>query len=335
MPTVSPVELTTLVRRALENAGASPAMARSAAEHLVTAEAQGLSSHGVSRTPLYCAHLRTGRTDGAAVPAVTRQRGGACLVDAGYGMAFEACALAVTEAIARARDHGVAFVGVTNSNHFGATALHLRPVAEAGLVGLAFGNSPAAIAPWGGKTPLFGTNPIAAVFPRARAAPLVVDLSLSQVARGKILVASQRGEPIPEGWAFDPQGRPTTDAAAGLAGSMAPAGGVKGAMLALVVELLCCALTGAAFGFEADSFFSETGNRPAIGQTFLVIDPGALAGAEVYGARLETLVAKMLEDEGVRLPGERRLQNEAQAREAGITVPEDLYAKVVALAQSA
>ncbi len=332
MPVVSFEDLTRTVTLALERAGASSSMAIAAAHHLVTAEAQGLSSHGISRTPLYCAHLRNGRADGQAVPQVIRERKAACLVDAAYGMAFEACALAVRQVVRRASEYGTAFAGVTHSNHFGATALHLQPVAEAGMVGIAFGNSPAAIAPWGGKTPLFGTNPIAAVFPRQDAAPLVVDLSLSQVARGKILVAKQRGESIPEGWAFDTEGNATTDPEAGLAGSMAPAGGSKGAMLALTVELLCCALTGAAFGFEADSFFSETGNRPSIGQGFLAVDPGALAGESMYFSRVETLIEKMLEDPGVRLPGERRLRNQGTATAQGMQIPDDLYAKVRALA---
>jgi (2R)-3-sulfolactate dehydrogenase (NADP+) len=326
-------ELTALVTRAFENCGANPAMAASAARALVDADAQGLASHGVSRTPLYCAHLKNGRTDGKAEPTVVRERGGACLVDAACGMAYPACALAVEEGVRRAKAHGVAFVGVTNSNHFGAAALHLRPAAEAGMVALAFGNSPAAIAPWGGQTPLFGTNPIAAVFPRKDGQPLMVDLSLSQVARGKIMVAAQKGEPIPEGWAMDAQGRPTTDARAGLSGSMAPAGGVKGAMLALVVELMCCALTGAAFGFEADSFFSDEGNQPRIGQAFLIIDPEALAGRAVYLDRVETLISKMLEDEGARLPGARRDRLEATARESGVEIPDALLEKITALAK--
>lgn len=325
-------ELTTLVTRAFENCGANPAMAASAARALVDADAQGLASHGVSRTPLYCAHLRNGRTDGKAEPKVVRERAGACLVDAACGMAYPACALAVEEGVRRAKEYGVAFVGVTNSNHFGAAALHLRPAAEAGMVGLAFGNSPAAIAPWGGQTPLFGTNPIAAVFPRGDGQPLMVDLSLSQVARGKIMVAAQKGESIPEGWALDAAGNPTTNADAGLKGSMAPAGGVKGAMLALVVELLCCALTGAAFGFEADSFFSDEGNRPRIGQAFLIIDPDALAGHATYLERVETLITKMLEDEGVRLPGARRYQLETAARDQGVDIPDNLLEKIRALA---
>ncbi len=334
MTTVDLEALTGLVTRALERAGASASQARAAARFLVEAEAQGLASHGVSRTALYCAHLRNGRTDGQAVPRVTRQKEGACLVDAACGMAFEACVLAVAEAIQRARDHGVAFAGVTNSNHFGAAALHLAPVAEAGLVGLGFGNSPAAMAPWGGKTPLFGTNPIAAVFPRRDAEPLVIDLSLSQVARGKIMVAAQQGKEIPLGWALDRRGQPTTDPKAALAGSMVPAGGVKGAMLALAVELLCCALTGAAFGFEADSFFTDTGNRPRIGQAFLVIDPDALAGPAVYHERLETLVSRMLADEGVRLPGTRRSRNLTVAASQGIELSETLYEQIVKLSEA-
>jgi (2R)-3-sulfolactate dehydrogenase (NADP+) len=333
MPIVSIEEMNRLVARAIERSGASTDQARAAARFLVTAEAQGLSSHGLSRTPLYCAHLKNGRTDGQAVPALVREKAAACLVDAGFGMAFAACALAVAETVRRAREYGVAFAGVTNSNHFGVAALHLVPVAEAGMVGLAFGNSPAAMAVWGGRTPLFGTNPIAAIFPRRGHAPLVIDLSLSEVARGKILVASQQGKSIPQGWALDREGRPTTDPKAALQGSMLPAGGVKGAMLALVVELLCCALTGAAFGFEADSFFTDAGNRPRIGQAFVAIDPAALAGNDVYQQRLETLIAAMLADDGVRLPGERRLRNAAKARAEGLTVPEALYQTISELAQ--
>ena len=174
-------------------------MARATAHCLVAADAEGLASHGVSRVPQYASQLRLGRADGKAVPRIVRERGGACLVDAACGLAYEACALAVGEALRRAREHGVALSGVTNSNHFGVAAIHLAPVAAAGLVGLAFGNSPAAMPAWGGKTPLFGTNPVAAVFPRRDAPPLTIDLSLSEAARGKIMVAAREGKPIPSG----------------------------------------------------------------------------------------------------------------------------------------
>jgi (2R)-3-sulfolactate dehydrogenase (NADP+) len=187
---------------------------------------------------------------------------------------------------------------------------------------------------WGGRRALFGTNPIAAVFPRRNAPPLVIDLSLSEVARGKLMVAAKKGETIPLGWALDRDGNPTTDPKAGLDGMMMPAGGVKGAMLAMVVELLCCALGGAAFGFEADSFFVEEGNRPRIGQAFMVIDPAALAGTEVFHERIETLVAAMLADPDVRLPGQRREALAQKAEADGIDVPDALVKQLEELARS-
>jgi (2R)-3-sulfolactate dehydrogenase (NADP+) len=312
--------LNALVTKALARAGASAEMARATATALVAAEAQGLASHGLSRVPQYAGHLRRGRVNGSAAPRVIRAKAAACLVDADEGLAFPACALAVKEAIARASACGVAFAGVTRSHHFGVAAYHLEPVAAAGMVGLAFGNSPAAMPAWGGRRAIFGTNPIAAVFPRRSEPPLTIDLSLSEVARGKLMVAAKAGKSIPIGWALDKDGNPTTDPKAGLEGMMVPAGGVKGAMLALVVELLCCALTGAAFGFEADSFFTDEGNRPRIGQAFFAADPAALAGAEVFYERIETLVAMMLLDPEVRLPGYRRLALARQARAEGIEV---------------
>ena len=334
MTKLSLESLTRLASDALIHAGAAPEMARSTAAALVAAEAQGLASHGLSRVTQYAGHLRNGRVNGAAVPQVTIARPAACLIDADEGLAFPACALAVKEAIARARTCGAAFVGVTRSHHFGAAAYHLDAVATAGMVGLAFGNSPAAMPAWGGKRALFGTNPIAAVFPRRNASPLVIDLSLSEVARGKLMVAAKEGKPIPLGWALDKHGQPTTDPKNGLDGMMLPAGGVKGAMLALVVELLCCALTGAAFGFEADSFFTDAGNRPRIGQAFLVIDPGALAGTDVFHERLETLIGMMVQDADVRLPGQRRIALAERAAAEGIELPAVLLSQLEALAQA-
>ncbi len=332
MPRLSVQRLNELAAGALERAGATAETARITAAALVAAEAQGLGSHGLARVAQYAAHLRHGRVDGDARARIVRDRAAACLVDAGEGLAFPACALAVSEAIARARAAGAAFAGVTRSHHFGAAAWHLQPVAEAGMVGLAFGNSPAAMPAWGGRRAIFGTNPIAAVFPRRGAPPLVIDLSLSEVARGKLMVAAREGRPIPAGWALDKDGNPTTDPKAGLEGMMLPAGGVKGAMLALMVELICCALTGAAFGFEADSFFTDEGNRPRIGQAFIVIDPGALAGNDVFHERIETLVATMLVDPEVRLPGQRRVELARRAEAEGIEVPAQLLAQLESLA---
>jgi len=329
---VTPEELESLMVRALMRCGATKAMAAATAGALVAAEMEGISSHGASRIPQYCGHLRNGRAAGSAVPVIARASKAACLVDARQGLAYHACAMAVREAVERAKQYGVAFVAIANSNHFGAAAYHVEAIAGVGQVGFAFSNSPAAMPAWGGKRALFGTNPIAATFPRRTAPPLVIDLSLSAAARGRIMVAARENEPIPEGWALDRDGNPTTDANAALDGTMLPAGGVKGAMLALTVELLVCALTGSAFGFESDSFFEEDGRPTRIGQAFIAIDPGALAGQEVFYERVETLVEAMTEDPAVRLPGERRRQNREQSAAEGLLVPESLLARIRNLA---
>jgi len=332
VPTLSIDQLRDLATLALARSGANPEMAAATARALVYADAQGLASHGVARIPQYAAHLRNGRADGGARPAIVHARGGAVLVDAGCGLAFPACALAVDEAIRRAREFGVAFAGVTNSHHFGVAAYHLEAVGAVGFPGLAMGNSPAAMPAAGGTRPLFGTNPIAAVFPRRNGAPLAIDLSLAEIARGKLMVAAKEGKSIPLGWALDSHGHPTTDPQAGLAGSMLPMGGTKGAMLALIVELLVTALTGAAMGFEASSFFVDEGNRPRIGQAFLVIDPDALAGRGVYLARVEALITEMTKDAGVRLPGYRRHALAVKAGSDGVEIPAGLVAQLRTLA---
>jgi len=330
MATLTLNEAREAVARVLRRAGADAAMAEATARSLVLAEAQGLGSHGLSRVVQYATHLRNGRVDGRAVPEVRQARGGAVLVDAHEGLAFPACELAVGEAIRRARDFGVAFAGVTNSHHCGVVVDHLRPVAEAGMVGLGFANSPAAMPAAGGRHPIFGTNPVAAIFARRTGDPLMIDLSLSEVARGKLMVAAKEGRAIPPGWALDRDGNPTTDPKAGLEGAMLPVGAAsspKGAMLALTVELMVTALIGASFGFEASSFFVDEGNRPRIGQAFVVIDPGALAGSAAYLDRVEVLVAEMLRDEGVRLPGARREQLRRRAGQAGLEVADALLAQ--------
>src|SRR5690606_4350811 len=191
--------------------------------------------------------------------------------------------------------------------------LHLDTVGREGLVGFAFSNYPAAMPARGGRRALIGTNPIAAGFPRANGDPIVIDLSLSEVARGKLMVAAREGKEIPPGWALDKDGNPTTDPKVGLEGMMCPAGGVKGAMLAPMVELLCVALTGASFGYEADSFFTAEGNRPHIGHVGLAIDPSGLVGKAAYDERVESVVAAMLAAADVRLPGGRRLALQRKA----------------------
>ncbi len=331
---ISLEELQGLVAKELARAGANDAMAQATARALVLAESQGLGSHGLSRVGQYATHLRNGRVNGQANPSVLRRKGGALVVDAQAGLAFAACDLAVAQAIDSARQNGVAFAGVVHSHHCGVVVDHLRAVAAAGMVGLGFANSPAAMPAAGGKHAIFGTNPVAAVFPRRHVPgaaagacdPLMIDLSLSEVARGKLMVAAKEGRAIPQGWALDAQGNPTTDPKEGMTGMMlpfgsGPAASPKGAMLALMVELLVTAVIGANFGYEASSFFVDEGNQPGIGQAFIVIDPGALTGSSQFLDRVEVLVAEMQKDEGVRLPGARREALRRRAVADGVEVP--------------
>ncbi|HZO03208.1 MAG TPA: Ldh family oxidoreductase [Burkholderiales bacterium] len=321
-------DLLRLARVALERAGANSKMAEAAARHLVRAEEQGLPTHGMSRVPFYCGMLRKGRADGAAQPAMVAERAGVCLIDNRDGLPYVSAQWAVDEAIQRARRNGIGFAGIRNSAHVGVLGIHLQPIAEAGLVGLAFTNSPAAIPAWGGKKALFGTNPVAGVFPRSNKQPLIIDLALTTVVRGRIMMAMRKGERIPEGWALDRHGKPTTDPKEAIEhGSLFPIGGAKGAMLGLMFELICAALTGSAIGPEADSFFSEDGNRPRIGQAFIAIDPSGLAGLDKYFERTEAVVSAMLADPEVRLPGARRFASEASAKK-GIEVPDELVAQI-------
>ena len=329
-------ELQTLAAKALMSEGASTDQAEPTASALVMAEAMGLASHGLSRVPMYCAHLRHKRVDGKAVPKIIQHRPAAMLIDAGDGFAYPACDMAATHAIKLAENAGMAIAAVTNSHHFGAAGLLLQKVADAGMVGIAMGNSPAAMPFAGGRKPILGTNPIAAIFPRyvqgERVDPIVIDLSLSEVARGKIMVAAKEGKEIPPGWALDRDGKPTTNAGEALKGSMLPFGSVnggsKGAMLALMIELLVTSLTGAHFGAEADSFFVDEGNKPRIAQMLLVINPLALAGNSVYAERNESLINAILADGDIRLPGARRIKLWRDAERNGLDIPEPLLSQI-------
>lgn len=314
-----------LVVAVLAKSNTSTANAKSVADALIAAEADGLASHGLSRVPAYADQAKAGKVNGHAVPELRATAPGALFVDAKDGFAYPAIAQGLAKGAEMAKAAGVVGIAVGNSHHFGAAGYHVEAPAKAGLLALAFGNSPSAIAPWGGSKALFGTNPIAFGCPRGGAAPLVVDLSLSKVARGKIMVAAQKGEAIPEGWALDPEGKPTTDAKKAMAGTMLPMGDAKGAALVLMVELLAAALSASNFGYEASSFFDAKGPPPRVGQFFLLIDPAKFAGP-AFATRVEALLGAIAAQPGTRLPGERRLKLREAAAKDGIKVPADLLA---------
>ncbi|ODT54750.1 MAG: sulfolactate dehydrogenase [Methylobacterium sp. SCN 67-24] len=300
-------------------AGASAANAASVAQALVAAEADGLKGHGLSRVPTYLAMLKSGKIDGQAVPTARQPRPGVLAIDAAHGFAYPAIDLAIVELPEMARRQGIVAAPIRRSNHCGAAGHHVERLAEQGLVALLFANTPGAIAPWGGSKPVFGTNPIAFAAPLAGREPVVIDMALSRVARGPIVAARQKGQAIPEGWALDADGKPTTDPAAALAGTMVPLGEAKGATLAMMVEILAAALVGTHFAFQASSFLDDKGGPPDTGQLILAIDPTSMGG-HWFDERMKLLAHMIEEQPGTRLPGMRRYGLRAKARAEGIEV---------------
>jgi (2R)-3-sulfolactate dehydrogenase (NADP+) len=328
MPRLTIAQAQDLVAQTLERCRTGPDNAHCVARALVAAEADSLTGHGLSRLPSYAAQAKAGKVDGFAVPQARRPRLGAAMIDAGHGFAFPAIALAESILPQMARGAGIACAAIARSHHCGAAGHPVERLAQAGLVAMLFANTPGAIAPWGGAKPAFGTNPIAFACPLPGAPPIVVDLSLSKVARGNILAARQKGERIPAGWALDASGAPTTDPDAALAGTMLPLGDAKGTALALMVELLAAGLTGANYAAEASTFLDAEGPPPGTGQLIIAFDPDAFDGGLAHFARL----AAMIEAQpGARLPGARRLAARAEARRDGLAVGHALLREIAAL----
>lgn len=316
--TLSLAEAGKLARAALVASDVSEAAAASVARALVLAEIDGQGGHGLSRIPSYTVQSRAGKVKGHAVPEIASAKPGVFRVDAGHGFAYPAIDLAIPELVARARMLGIAAASIHRSHHFGVAGHHCERLAEEGLIAFVYGNAPKAMAPWGAKAPVLGTNPIAFAAPMEPAA-LVIDMAVTTVARGKILAAKEVGEPIPEGWALGPDGSPTTDAATALKGTMAPMGGAKGAALALMVEVMSACLAGAALGTEASSLFDGEGGPPNLGQVIIAVDPGPLSG-DIFEDRIADL-AKIYEDlDGARLPGARRLAARTRAAQDGVAI---------------
>jgi len=316
-----------LTQRALLASGVREDNARSVTRSVVASEADGIHSHGLARLPTYCEHARCGKIDGHADPTASRVAAAGVKVDAHDGFAHPAIDLGLADFLPLARESGIAALAVTNSYNCGVVGYHVERIADVGLVALGFVNAPASIAPWGGSRPVFGTNPLACAVPRDGSAPLVIDQSSSVVAKSEIVVHKQKGEPIPEGWALDADGNPTTDPDAALAGSMVPMGGYKGAGIALVVEILAAAVTGSNFAIDASSFANNEGGSPRTGQFFIGIDPRAFGGDD-FGQRLEHLFAAIEGQEGARLPGQGRLKTRERTASDGVEITDILHDKL-------
>lgn len=330
MTRLSLADVEVLAHRALLGYGASESNARIVAASLAAAEADGIASHGLLRLPTYCRHLRSGKVDGSAAPTLEASGRSTARVDACDGFAHPAIDLALDWLANTASSEGLAAASITRSYNSGVMGHPVEKLARRGFVALGFSNAPAVIAPWGGTTPLFGTNPIAFAAPTP-GEPIVIDQACSVVARGEVMLRRKRGEPIPEGWGFDASGMRTTDPEAVLqGGSMAPAGGHKGATLALMVEILAATVTGALPSRDAGSLTADDGKPAGLGQAFIALSPGHL-GTEGYGRRMEALCAAMAAQPDVRLPGARRLATRERARTEGVEIDPKVLAEIEAV----
>lgn len=324
-------EIETLAQRVLTNAGARPENAEPLAHAIMQAERDGISSHGLMYLPVYAEHLRCGKVDGLAVPQVETPRPGVVRVDAGTGFAHPAISAGMEPLMQGARHNGIACLAIRNSYNCGVLGHHAERIAKAGLVGLCFTNAPASIAPIGGTKPVLGTNPFALAAPDgAGGVTLVIDQSASVVAKSEVVKRAREGRPIPEGWVLDSSGKPTTDPAAGLKGSMVPSGGYKGVGVGLMVELFAAAMAGAELGIDAAPFGGTAGGPPRTGQFMIAIDSAVTSG-DRFDLKLARFAAAVAAQEGARLPGARRLAARARARLAGVDVSTALLRQIDAL----
>ncbi|HEY1386488.1 MAG TPA: Ldh family oxidoreductase [Dongiaceae bacterium] len=326
-------EVEALATAALRRHGASERQAAALAAGIAGAERDGLKSHGLMYLATYCEHLACGKVIGSAEPALSRPAPATLVVDAQCGFAHAAIDLGLPALVEAARSQGVAGLAVRNSYNCGVLGYHTERIARAGLVALGFTNAPASIAPWGARKAALGTNPWSLAVPDGSGgARFVIDQSASVVAKSEVMKRARAGEAIPEGWAFDAEGHPTTDPAAALTGTMAPAAGYKGIGSALLVEIFAACLTGANPGIVASPFSGTAGGPPRTGQFFLALAPEPSSDG-AFADRLATVVAAF-EDEGsgARLPGARRRAARMLAERDGVDVGESAHDALMKLA---
>jgi ureidoglycolate dehydrogenase (NAD+) len=306
------------------------------AEALVDADLKGIHSHGLIRLPVYARRIRARLVNPDPHPRVAIQHGALAKVDGDQGPGQVASAFATELTVRLACEHGVAVTLVRRSTHFGAAGFYAERVALQGLVGIVASNAEPDVVPYGGAEPRLGTNPLAFAAP-APSGPIVLDMATSQAAMGKILARRATGEPLPDGWAVDSQGRPTNDPAA--ARAAVPLGGPKGYGLALMIEVLAGVASGAGVTGGIGRMYDDWTRSQNVGHFFLALDPGRAIGTERFLQRMAMLAAEMTGTppvagfDEVCLPGEleRRLR-ERRLRE-GLPLPAEVESGLSALAE--
>jgi L-2-hydroxycarboxylate dehydrogenase (NAD+) len=308
--------------------GLPAAHAQRVAQCLLEADLRGVPSHGVNRIPIYTQRLRAKLVNPTPVLNVEASTPVAVRVDGDNGMGFVVGTEAMGEAIARAQSHGVGLALASHSNHFGMAACYLLQAVEAGMAAMVLTNASPAMPVWGGRTAFLGTSPFALAAPGGHS-PLLLDMATSVAARGKIRRAARSGASIPEGWALDEDGRPTTDPEAALRGIVLPLGGPKGSGLSLMMEALAGVISGAAFGGEVRNQYSDFETPQNVGHLFLALRVDLFMPSQEYDTRIDALVDRAKASptadgfDEILMPGERESRMAATRRREGLLIPDD------------
>jgi LDH2 family malate/lactate/ureidoglycolate dehydrogenase len=328
-------------RAVFERLGLPPQDAALVADCLVRANLRGLDSHGVARIPIYAKRLRLGLVNPTPSLAPTRVAPSAAFLDGADGMGMVTGSRAMAEAVTLADETGVGVVGVSRSTHYGMAAFYVLQAVAADRIGFAFTNSSPGMAPFGGTRPLLGVNPLAVAVPAGRRTPIVLDMAMSGIARGKMRLAAMHGAPIAEGLGVDAQGRPTTDGMAVFGGgAVHPFGGPKGSALAVWMEIMGGVLTGAAFAGEMKSLYEDFSGPQRIGHLFLAMRPDLFMPLSAFKARMDAMIERFKDSgpaEGIAevlMPGEPEARCETARRRSGIPVTAEVLATLEAEATS-
>lgn len=331
-----------LVTAAFQRCGVPEAHANVVATALVEAEARGIESHGVRMLPHYVARLRAGGFNAGAVPRLVREGLAVALLDGGNGLGPLVATRGMEVAIAKARVAGIGACAAFHSNHYGAAAVYALLACRQGLIGIATTNSVAAVAPPGGRVGRVSNTATAYAVPAREEPPLVLDISMSTAARSRFALHAERGLPLPEGWAIDAEGQPTTDARAGLGGYLQPLGaptaGHKGFGLALLMDTLAGVLSGARFGVELQRMADDDPRPYGIGHFLLAIDPAWFGDADDFRAKIDRMIRDLRATPtqpgtaAVFAPGERSHARWMDAQQHGVALSKQLVRRLEALA---
>ncbi len=330
-------ELIRFVTELTEKSGVSHEDAEILADSLVDANLKGIDTHGVSRLPIYLKRISLGLINPKAEMTFKKNMPTAGILDANGGLGQVAGVKGMKEAIRVAGETGVGMVGVKNSQHFGAAGYYCGLACREGMMGLAFTNAEPALPAWGSYEAIFGTNPIAIGIPTGKEVPVIIDMSSSIVARGKIVAAARNGKPIPEDWGLDPEGNPTTDAQKALDGSVLTMAGPKGYALALMVDVLSGVLTGAGYGKSVNSMYKDMNHPANVGHMLMAVNIEAFMAKELFYERIGRLAdqikssKKRLGTSEINIPGERKHRVKEDRSKSGIVLDQSTIKELRAL----